>query len=403
MDVLEFLQQHTLLPSQIPAEACLSHLMWEMELGLRGEGNIPMLPSYLSASVGSVQNRSCCVLDAGGTNLRAAKASFDGSGNCRIESIVRVPMPGTLAPMGKQEFYDSLARLAEGTGCPERIGLCFSFNVQMEPDLDGTLLGWCKEIQVPEAVGQPVGGSLKQALNGCCSSVHVLNDSVAAMLGAATPEQPVQVGIILGTGINVCYEEQCASIPKLPGQPSGGSMIISTEVGEFDGFPKSDFDTALFACTEEPELAHGEKQCAGGYLGDLICRVWSGAAEEGLLPDRFRDCRYALPQISDLLAGKETVIPQSEEASLIARTIIHRSAKIAAILCAGPVLRCTPAGEQAAIAIEGSQFQKLRGFREAFHQELTQLLQPRSIRFSFLQTENACLKGAARAAFAQRL
>lgn len=394
MTVSEFLTRHHLNPAQIDGAVCVNQLLTDMEAGLRGEGNIPMLPSYLSASTAAPQNATCCVLDAGGTNLRAAKAVFDGQGRCRMEKRTQVPMPGSSSPMGKDAFYASIARLAQVTGSTEQVGFCFSYNVQMQRHLDGNLLAWCKEVKVPEAVGYPVGASLKAALGGC-RSVHVLNDSVAAILGA---EEPVTVGIILGTGINVCYEEQCAAISKTEQNLKSDSMIISTEVGEFDGIPKSDFDLALFAATEDPALAHAEKQCAGGYLGELICRVWQGAAREGLLPETYGSIWHSLPEISTMLESQGT---NSEPASQIAEAIIHRAAKIAAILCAGPVLRCTTQGGCASIAVEGSQFHKLFGFRSRFEQELTAILAPRNITFRFVHSENACLKGAALAAFAK--
>ena len=401
MTVFDFLTVHALCPEQIPAEECLGKLLEEMELGLRGQGRIPMLPSYLSASILPPRNSRCCVLDAGGTNLRAGLAVFDEDGVCHIHHLQQGPMPGTQGPVSAGAFYDSLANWARNTGETQRIGLCFSYNVLLERHLDGILEAWCKEVQVPEAVGRPVGKSLQEALGPSGGSVHVLNDSVAAMLGASSGDAAVQVGIILGTGINVCYEERCDAIPKVERDLRGDSMIISTEVGEFDGIPKSDLDLALFAATEEPELAHGEKQCAGAYLGDLICRAWQAAAGEGLLGDAFSRIRCTLPQISDMLDGKDAGIPADADACRISETLIHRAAKIAAVLCAGPVLRCGAPGGEVRIAVEGSQFRKLHGFREYFRQELETLLRPRNIGFTFVETENACLKGAALGAYAE--
>lgn len=399
MTVHEFLHTHLLCPEQLEGEAALTRLLDAMEQGLRGEGNIPMLPSYLPGDIPRPQNAACRVLDAGGTNLRSARAVFDDRGHCCLQSLTKVPMPGTEGPMDHSSFYRALARQA---GCEEsRVGFCFSYNVEMEPGLDGRLIAWCKEVQVPGAVGRPVGASLKAALGPGCEKVHVLNDSVAAMLGASTPEQKVRVGMILGTGVNVCYEEACAHIPKLPHPLPGRSMVISTEVGEFDGFPKNTFDLAHFAATEDPALAHAEKQCAGGYLGQLICRVWQGAAAEGILCGSFRDADFTLPQISDFLAGLPSPIPGQPEAAEIAKALIRRAAAMAAILCAGPVLRCTAPGETANIAMEGSQYTKLHGFRESFTEALYALLNPRNIHFTIIRTENACLKGAALAAFAE--
>jgi len=399
MHVQEFLRIHRLCPEQLDTEAALTRLMADMEKGLRGEGNIPMLPSYLPGDIPLPKNTACRVLDAGGTNLRAARAVFDDAGNCQIEELTTVPMPGTRGPLSFDAFYEALAQAARGI--EPRIGFCFSYNVELDASLDGRLLAWCKEVQVPGAVGRPVGASLKAAMGPGCESVHVLNDSVAAMLGASTPEEKVRVGMILGTGVNVCYEERCDAIPKLPRAMPGKAMVISTEVGEFDGFPQNTFDLAHFAATEDPALAHGEKQCAGGYLGGLICRVWQGAAEAGILDEAFRNADFSLPQISDFLAGCPSPVPICPNAAVIAQALIRRAAAMAAVLCAGPVLRCTAAGEAAAIAMEGSQYTKLHGFREAFTRALTNLLKPRKIDFAIVQTDNACLKGAALAAFAQ--
>ncbi len=399
MTVHEFLHAHLLCPEQLDAQAALGQLLEAMGQGLRGQGNIPMLPSYLPADIPLPKNTACRVLDAGGTNLRSGRAVFDSQGYCRIENLTKIPMPGTEGPLDLESFYDALAKQA-GNKEP-KVGFCFSFNVEMEADLDGKLIAWCKEVQVPEAVGRYVGASLKEAIGPGCEGVHVLNDSVAAMLGAATPEQQVRVGMILGTGVNVCYEERCEEIPKLPISLPGKRMIISTEVGEFDGFPKNPFDLAHFAATEDPNLAHAEKQCAGGYLGGLICRVWQGAAAEGILEDSFRTADLTLPQISDLLAGLPTPIPHSPEAVAIAEALIRRAATMAAVLCAGPVIRCTAPGETANIAMEGSQYTKLHGFRTGFTRALTDLLKPKNIDFTIIQTDNACLKGAALAAFAE--
>ena len=81
--------------------------------------------------------------------------------------------------------------------------------------------------------------------------------------------------------------------------------------------------------------------------------------------------------------------------------MIARSAKIAAILTSGAVLRCTKQGENIAIAVEGSQFSKLAGFSHAFLSELSVLLSPRQITTRMVQIESGCLKGAALAAFAE--
>lgn len=400
MTVQDFLTAHRACPEQLSAKGALSHLLEDMDLGLAGQGRIPMLPSYLSGDISVAPGRRCCVLDAGGTTLRTALAIFEPDGRCRLEQLQKVPMPGTQGELSAEQFYAALAAPLHALGSYAYVGFCFSYNVSLGRELDGPLDFWCKEVRVPEAVGMAVGASLKEALGSQCRHVHVLNDSVAAMLGAGD----VQVGVILGTGINVCYTEQCRNISKIKEPLNADAMIISTEVGEFDQLPKSDFEAAVISRSDAPGNAQAEKQCSGGYLGDIITMAWNAAAKEGLLSPAFRHGCWTLAQISGYLAGESgSQIPSDPAAVEIARAAIHRAAKIAAILCAGPICKVARTEQPLRITVEGSQYWKLTGFREWFHQELDALLLPLGIRYEIVLAENACLIGAARAAFARRM
>ena len=381
----EWMHSRGAAPEQIDAGGCLASLMEQMEEGLSGRGRIPMLPSYLSTRIAVPGEAECLVMDAGGTNLRTARAVYR-QGAWELRELEKTAMPGTEGELSFREFYGGLAASLSRLGEARRVGMCFSYNVSMNRTLDGALDFWCKEVRVPEAVGRPVGASLREALGEGCRAVHVLNDSVAAMLGA----EDAQVGVILGTGVNVCYCEPCDRIPKVPGDLRAGAMILSTEVGEFDGFPRSAFEEAVIAASDAPDSAIAEKQCSGGYLGDIIAAVWRAAEADGLL-----ECCPAadLGSVSRLLQQQ----PETPAAKLAA-IAVRRAAKIAAVLCAGPILRT---GERhVRIAVEGSQYWRLTGFREAFHRELDSLL-PEGVTYEILQTENACLIGAARAAFAE--
>ena len=400
MEIQAFIERHNLKPENIDGAACLLQLLQKMEQGLAGEGNIPMIPSYLYLNTRPVVGQPCCVLDAGGTNLRVAKATFDADGRCDLSGFYKTAMPGTQGELSFDEFYATLANYVRETGCQERIGLCFSYNVLQERTLDGILHSWCKEVRVPEAPGKPVGASLRRAVGESCGRVNVLNDSTAALLGAHGCDGDITVGLIMGTGINICYSERCSRIPKVERDLRQDSMIISTEIGEFDGFPKSTFDRMVIDASDEPTMAHAEKQCAGAYLGDLISLAWQAAAGEDLI-DQFFAQPVTLPQISDYLAGKCSEIPEDDGAKRIAEIMIHRAAKIAAVLTAGPVTRSCASGEVCTMVIEGSQFRKLTGFGDLFQKELSELLMPHRITVAIREVENSCLIGAAIAAFAE--
>ena len=387
MNALEFMARWGADAQAIDGKACLDALLRQMEEGLAGRGRIPMVPSYLPPQIAVPDGAVCAVLDAGGTNLRTARAVWDGTA-WKLEKLRRQAMPGTRGELSCEELYGALAAPVKELGTFERVGFCFSYNVSLDRSLDGPLDFWCKEVRAPEAVGKPVGASLAKALGG--GRVHVLNDSVAAMLGAGE----AQVGVILGTGVNVCYGERCDAIPKGPGDLRAEHMIISTEVGEYDGFPRSAFEEAVIAASDAPDSAIAEKQCAGGYLGDVIAAAWAAAREEGLL-DTIPPAD--LGSVSRLL----TEAPHSTAAQ-IAAVAVHRAAKIAAVLCAGPILRAARDASPVRVAVEGSQYWRLTGFREAFHRELDELL-PDGIVCRIVRSENACLIGAARAAWAEKM
>lgn len=395
-----FLKKHNHSADELPKGECLQRLLREMEQGLAGEGIIPMLPSFLSTDIRPAPNERCWILDAGGTNLRSASAFFDDAGKCHIEQLRVIPMPGAEGELTKEAFYETVASQLLWRETAEKVGFCFSYNVDMNRNLDGTLLAWCKEVRVPEAVGCPVGASLKQALGNENRAIRVLNDSTAALLG----EEGADVALILGTGINVCYSERCENIPKVPSGLRGETMIISTEVGAFDGIPKGDFDLQVITGSDIPEEAHAEKQCSGAYLGEIVSLAWRAAAAEGILSESFACCGSDLSQISGYLAGsRETGIPENETARQIAAGIVRRAAKIAAVLTAGCVVRSLVEDRPVRIAVEGSTFWKLTGFQQQFCEELSELLVPYGKEFSIIRTENACLIGAARAAFAQTM
>lgn len=79
MTALEFMARWGAVAGAIDGKACLQALSRQMDEGLAGRGKIPMLPSDLSAKIAVPEGAVCAVLDAGGTNLRTARAVWDGN------------------------------------------------------------------------------------------------------------------------------------------------------------------------------------------------------------------------------------------------------------------------------------------------------------------------------------
>lgn len=403
--IMGFLANHGQTAGAVDAEASLLLLQKDIRNGLAGKSILPMIPSYLRADLRAEPNSSCAVIDAGGTHLRTALAAFDADGRCTLSDMQKRPMPGLGLDLPHRELY---AKIAESVPCSDRVGFCFSYNVEMERTLDGRLEAWSKEMRSKDSIGKYVGKSLAEAMPVKPKRVVVLDDTTAAYLGGLSEARMAGcgtvLGLVLGTGLNICYAEQCARMEKLPADLRSGSMLINTETGEFDGFPLGRFDREVIDETDEPHMAHAEKQCSGAYLGKLIRKAWEAAAEEGLLTLTTAPSD-GLSEISALLDGaaQEAFAADSLPAARkIAEELIARAAKITAILTAGFAIESYDnSGRPIGIIAEGSTFWKLSGFLPAYRRELDALLTPRGIEYHLFRQEDICLYGSALAAFAE--
>ena len=144
---------------------------------------------------------------------------------------------------------------------------------------------------------------------------------------------------------------------------------------------------------------------------DVFCKVYNEfgwnyypeAFGEQLL-EWLKQNQVSVKTSMDLACGTGSVTRLLTEdshstAAQIAAVAVHRAAKIAAVLCAGPILRAARDASPVRVAVEGSQYWRLTGFREAFHRELEALIPDRTVKI--VKTEESCLRGAALAAFAE--
>ena len=213
---IAFLSAHGMYSGQINLDSTLNDFLGQMTAGLRGEpSSLMMIPAYIGAA-SDLAGKSAVVLDAGGTNLRAARIQFDEKGSPVISDFSKRPMPGSQTPLTIETFYDALAdALQPFASTDEPVGFCFSFPMEILPDREGKILHFVKEIRVSGASGSKIGAGINAALRrrGVKPKKFVLlNDSVATLLygmqdGAANTYSGF-AGFILGTGTNVCYMEQ---------------------------------------------------------------------------------------------------------------------------------------------------------------------------------------------------
>ena len=223
---IDFLRSYEMDYLDIDFNVNVEKFIEQMNKGLTGEqSTLEMIPTYLSAANKIPTDKPVIVADAGGTNFRVATVRFDQHNNPSIENLEKFSMPGIERELSCSEFFETMAGYFKNVlSTSEQIGFCFSYPAQMQPNKDGRLVRFSKEIKAPEVVGELVGENLTEAIVsmglGSKKSIVILNDTVATLLagvGYRNRNFSSYVGFILGTGTNTSYIEQNANITKQDG------------------------------------------------------------------------------------------------------------------------------------------------------------------------------------------
>ena len=427
---IQFLKRNHLDPETINTDRLMDIFAVEMEAGLSGRGSsLPMIPAYIPMDRPTPVNCSALVLDAGGTNLRAAVVAFDSSGKPQIEKIERTKMPGATELVSAEVFFNSLADfVAPLASDATDLGFCFSYPAEITASCDARLIQWTKQIQVPEVVGKMIGSGLDTALlqRGHALRFTVLNDTVATLMagkhsgngGAHT----AYAGFILGTGTNTAIMARHARIKKIEGLPPDGCMAINVESGSFAKAPRSQFDIVFDATTTDTGTYAFEKMISGAYLGGLGLTALQAAARDGLFTPPtaakllqwqelsnkdFDDFCAAPSEGATPFQALNLCTPDIEVIVTIGNAIYQRAALLAAVNISSAIVETQKAGLTAgpvAMTIDGSTFYRTRcaSFRQIIETNVAHLMEVRGIAYELLESANAPVIGAAIAALARR-
>lgn len=405
-------------------EAFIDH----MEKGLKGEpSSLPMLPAYLTADALHDESSTVLVMDAGGTNLRVFEVQLEPGQKPKVLYQHKQPMPGKEKPLTRPEFFRQMAEaVLPVADHSDRIGLCFSFPCRIRPDFDGEILYLDKEITVEGIEGALVAEGLNAALAdlGCHTrhSVVVLNDTVAALLGALA-EHPAEcfsgyIGMILGTGTNCCYLERNDRVLKdatLQSRP--GSSIINMEAGAFNALPITTADVWVSRGSKVAEQNLAEKMMSGAYQGRLLDGLITCAIEAGCFSDAFAARYHALDSgLTAVDISAFTLMPahpgrlhdlagDGEDAQALyalVDALLERAAMLA-VMNLTAIMRFTQSGTDplrpVCVAIEGTTFAKNEAFRQKIHAYLIEYTQKvRGYYCRIFSTEDANMVGSAIAA-----
>ena len=377
----------------------MTDFMKEMERGLKDPktSTLYMEPCYVALPTGRERGRAVA-LDFGGTNARASLVELADDGLRVVQQVARPLRKAgaydvTTRTTTREALFDFLASLVaealagNDTAQALPLGHTFSYGTHQEDLHDARLIVWSKEIAVPGVEGELVNALLGDALRRKRVNVRptaILNDTVAVLLAAAFRAPGTAIGTIYATGFNSCYLETFGG-RKAP-------MVYNIESGSYGHFPQNDYDKVLDAASAKPGAQRLEKQISGRYLGELMSRIVQDGDGLGEIPV------FTGEDVSRLVAEG------SEAEQIVARALIRRSARLAAMTLAAVLRHRAYADGEALIApqplaIDGSVFEHMPGIKEAMRETLSTLLSPEeAYGLTFTLEKDASGTGAAIAA-----
>lgn len=420
---VDFLKKYSMDTTDVDIDATVKVFLDEMDKGLADEpSSLKMLPTYISPQAKVPKNKPVIVLDAGGTNFRAATVCFDDRGQAVVDNFRKLPMPGIEREVTSEEFFSTLAGYTgQVLDKADTIGFCFSYPCQIMPDKDGKLLHFSKEIKAKQVEGQLIGQNLNKAIAAASLDDHkhvvILNDTVTTLLAAkAQADEDAfddYVGFILGTGTNICYSEQNSNITKLPELDPSQKQIINVESGAFAKAPMGKIDKIFDESTINPNQQNFEKMISGAYLGQLCLTALKVAADDGLFSTETAENFKNMAELPTKELNRFMHVPRSDNPITAAcaqqedlrlcwyilERLTDRAARLTAINLSSIVLK-TGKGKDptkpVCIVAEGTTFYKFKSLKSRVECYLREYLQDtRGLYTEIVHIDNSTLLGAA--------
>ncbi len=419
--VTDFLNKYRMHFNEVDLDKATAEFAAQMQSGNDGDvKSMLMIPTYVGIDGEVPSNKPVIVLDAGGTNFRAAVVTFNDDGQPEVSGFSKQPMPGTKGELSKDEFLAVMAdAIAPFDDISDTVGFCFSFPTEILPNCDGRLIYFNKEVKVRDMAGEIVGESINKALvERGCKAKHfvIINDTVATLLGGIADSvgkaYDSYIGFILGTGTNTCYIEQCSRIGKLP-EINSGTMAINMETGSFDGFVQGDIDKAFDATTSNCGDHIYEKMVSGAYQGSVICMTVKKAAEDGLFSAQTAACiaeveDFTMRQIDEFCEAPSgdnyiaSLAANEDDRQTVYELIdasFERAARMVCVNFAGILAHIGKGRDKSkpvCISAEGTTFNKSVLFRPKLDKYVAEFINGKlGLYCEFIKVENATLIGSA--------
>lgn len=377
-------------------------LAQEIHTGLSQKGQrIKALPAYLRLPKQNIAG-DAFVLDAGGTNVRAAHVALK---NNHIE-LIKGPIADktlmfdaqTPGEVSSEAFFHRQADLLNQLTPPAEFtsAYCFSYPSENKPDGDASLINWTKNINIDGMVGESIRSQLTQAIAQNGQAAHkmpVLNDTVTTLIAAAWMNANCDqyMGLIAGTGMNIAGFFRTEQITKLdandiPHWDAKELMAVNLELGNFHPACLTQYDDELDASNphDSPTRQRLEKAISGRYIASIYGQV-VGREACLALPESLRFDPMDIENSNAVNVTRLRNYPG--QMGEIANAIINRSADLVAAALAGVVkAQDLPLDQKQVVGLlpEGSLFWLTEGYRDRVEKTLDRLT-PTNVTVNIMQ------------------
>ncbi|XP_034243747.1 hexokinase type 2 isoform X2 [Thrips palmi] len=266
----------------------MRRIMKDVEKGLckdtHKEAVVKCFITYVQDLPNGTERGEFLALDLGGTNFRVLLIHL-GQNHFDMQSKIYAIPQSIMVGTGEQLFdhiAECLANFMKEHDVYSHklpLGFTFSFPLQQLGLTKGLLETWTKGFKCSGVVGNDVVQLLKDAIRRRgdieVSVVALLNDTTGTLINCSFAKRDCRIGLIVGTGCNVCYVEKTENCELFDGNTNKPDCIVNTEWGAFgsDGaldIVITEYDREIDENSINPGKQLFEKMISGMYMGELV-------------------------------------------------------------------------------------------------------------------------------------
>ncbi|XP_037938345.1 hexokinase type 2 isoform X2 [Teleopsis dalmanni] len=410
-------------------------ILHEVKKGLRKDthdkANVKCFVTYVQDLPNGNERGKFLALDLGGTNFRVLLIQLKEDHDFQMESRIYA-IPQHIMLGSGQQLFDHIAEclanfMSEHNVYKERLplGFTFSFPLLQLGLTKGLLVTWTKGFDCSGVVNEDVVQLLKDAIarrgDVQIDVCAILNDTTGTLMSCAWKNHNCKIGLIVGTGCNVCYVERVEEVELYDGEDNGKPhVLINTEWGAFGdngalNFVRTEFDEEVDSHSINPGKQVFEKMISGMYMGELVRLVIVKMVKAGVLfrgqnsdvlmtrgqfftkyvseieadePGTYTNCRLVLEE----LGLNNATDDDCANVRYICECVSKRAAHL--VSCGLATLINKMDEPSVTVGVDGSVYRFHPKFHNLMVEKISQLVKP-GISFDLMLSEDGSGRGAA--------